>query len=104
MGNDADGEITNHMVIARTKTEKRQLASASKSPRKKIPVGSPFNFVEKKHDRKSIEGRFESKIQTAISGTGNTVKTDTGKIIHRKLIAGPLFQSEKRHRRQTVPC
>ena len=82
---------------------KQQLASDSKSPKEKIPVRNPFNFVEKRHNRKSLKGRFQLKIQTALSGTENTVKTDTGKIIHRKPILGPLFQSEKRHRRETVP-
>ena len=36
VGKDAEGEITNHMVMARTKTEERQLASETKSPEKKI--------------------------------------------------------------------
>ena len=36
--------------------------------------------------------------------TENTAKTDTGKTIHRKLISRPLFQSEKRHRRERVPA
>ena len=40
------------------------------------------------------------KIQTAIDGTENTVKTDTGKILHRKLISGPLFQTEERSRKE----
>ena len=103
VGRDADGEITNHMVMARTKTEERQLASESKSPKKRSSVRYPFKFLEKRHNRKSLEGRFQSKIQTAVSGTENTVKTDTGKIIHRKFISDPLFQSEKRHRRESAP-
>ena len=90
--------------MVRTKTEERQLASESKSPKKKVRVRYPFKFVEKKHNWKSLESRFQSKIQTAISGTENTVKTDTRKIIHRKLLSGPLFQSEKRNRRETVPA
>ena len=32
------------------------------------------------------------------------MKTDRGKIIHRQLISGPLFQSEKRNRSETVPA
>ena len=78
VGRDADGEITNHMVMARTKTEERQLASDSKSPKKRNPIRYPFKFVEKRHNRKSLAGRFLSKIQTAISGTENAVKTVTG--------------------------
>ena len=103
VGRDADGEITNHMVIARTKTEERQLAAETESPKKRNSVRYSFEFLEKRYYRKSLEGRFQSKIQTAISGTENTVKTDTGRIIHRKLISGPLFQSEKRHRRESAP-
>ena len=99
VGRDADGEITNHMVMARTKTEERQLAAETKSPKKRSSVRYPFKFFEKRHNRKSLEGRFQSKIQTSLTGTENTVKTDTVKIIHRKFISGPLFQSEKRHRR-----
>ena len=78
---DADGEITNHMVMARTKTEERQLASESKSTKKRNPVRYPFKFLEERHKRKSLENRLQSKMETAISGTENTVKTDTGKII-----------------------
>ena len=50
VGRDAKGEVTNHMVMARTKTEERQLASQMKSPKKKIPVRYPLNFVEKRHN------------------------------------------------------
>ena len=96
VGRDDDGEITNHMLMARTKTEEQQLASDSKSPKKRNPVRYPFKLVEKRHNRKSLEGRFQSKIQTAISGTENTGKTDTGRNIHQNFISGPLFQSEKR--------
>ena len=103
VGRDADGEITNHMVMARTKTEERQLALESKSPKKRSSVRYPYKLPEKRHNRKSLEGRFQSKIQTAVSGTENTVKTDTGKIIHRKFISDRIFQSEKRHRRESAP-
>ena len=48
---DADGEITNHMVMARTKTEERQLAAETKSPKKKrSSVRYPFKFFEKRHN------------------------------------------------------
>ena len=63
---DAEREITNHMVMARTKTGERQLASEMKSRKKRIPVRYTFNFVEKRRNRKCLEGRFQSKIQTAI--------------------------------------
>ena len=48
VGRDADGEITNHMVMARTKTEKKQANEGPKSPKKKSSVSYPFKFVEKK--------------------------------------------------------
>ena len=97
MGRDADGEITNHIIMAKTKAEEKQANEGPKSPKKKSSVSYLFKFVEKNHNKKSLEGRFQKKIQTAIDGTENTVKTDTGKIIHRKFISGPLFQTEKRH-------
>ena len=102
VGRDADGENTNHMVMART-TEEQQLAAETKSPKKRNSVRYPFKIFEKRHNRKSLEGRFQSKIPTSISGNENTVKTDAGRIIHRKFISGPLFHSEKRHRRESPP-
>ena len=67
------------MIVARTKAEEKQLASEIKSPKQKVPVRYPFNFVENNHNRKPLDGRFRTKIQTAISGTEKTVETDTGK-------------------------
>ena len=49
-----------------------------------------------------MEGRFQNTIQTAIDGTENTVKTNTGKIVHRNFISGPLLQTEKKNRRDTA--
>ena len=46
VGRDADGKITNHMVMARTKTEERQLAAETKSP-KRNSVRYPFKFLKK---------------------------------------------------------
>ena len=60
VGKDAEGEISNHKVMALTKTEERLLASETKSP-KKIPVRYPFNFVEKRHNRKSLERKVSIK-------------------------------------------
>ena len=51
-------KIPIYVVMARTKTEERQLASESKSPKKRSSVRYPFKFLEKRHDRKSLEGRF----------------------------------------------
>ena len=82
--------------MARTKTEEK--AMTEKSPKKKNPVGKyPFQFFEKNHNKKSLEGRFQRKLQTAVSGTEHTVTTDTGKINHRKFISEPItFQRDKK--------
>ena len=101
MGRDADGEITNHIIMAKTKAEEKQANEGPKSPKKKSSVRYPFQFVEKNHNKKSLEGRFQKKIQTAINGTKNTVKTGTGKIIYQKFISGPQFQTEKKNLRDT---
>ena len=83
------------MVMARTKTEERQLASESKSPKKRSSVRYPFKFLEKRHNRKSVEGRFQSKIQTAVSGTENTVKTH-GKNNTPKIYFGSIISEREK--------
>ena len=50
VGGDADGEITNHMVMAATKPEERQLAADSKSPKKRNLVRYPNKFLEKRQN------------------------------------------------------
>ena len=82
--------------MARTKTEEK--AQAEKSPKKKNSVGNyPFQFFEKNHNKKSLESRFQKHLQTAVKGTEHTVTTDTGKIIHRKVISDPIvFQKERK--------
>ena len=102
MVRDAEGDISNHMVMAKTKLEEKHLAEYQKSPEKKNFVRYPFRFVEKNYNRKSLEGRFQNKIQTAISGTESTIKTDTEKIINRKLISGPLLHAERKARKESA--
>ena len=51
VGRDADGEITNHMVMAKTKTEEKQASEGQKSPKKKNSVSYPFQFEEKNMTR-----------------------------------------------------
>ena len=104
VGRDAEGEITNHIVMAKTKTEEKQSGENAKSPKKKNSVRCPFSFVEKNHNKKSLEGRFQNKIQTAISGTENTLKADTGKVINRKFISGTLFQRKENTKRVNNKC
>ena len=61
VGRDADGDITNHILMARTKTEEKHLAERPKSPKKKNSVRYSFYFVEKNHNKKSLEGKFQKK-------------------------------------------
>ena len=54
-GRDADGEITDNIVMARTKAEEKQAIEGVKSPKKKSSVSYPFKTVEKNHNKKSLE-------------------------------------------------
>ena len=93
---NGDGEVSNHIVMARTKSEEK--AQTENTPKKKNSVGKyPFQFFGKNHNKKSLEGRFQKNIQTAVNGTEHTVTTDTGKVIHRKYISDPIvFQKERK--------
>ena len=84
--------------MAKTKNEEK---AVDKQLKKKISVSKyPFKFVEKHYNRTSLEGKFQKKIQTAVSGTEHTVTTESGKVIHRKHISGPIiFQTEKKKER-----
>ena len=42
-------------------------------------------------------------MQTAVSGTGNTVKADTEKIFHGKFISGSLYQTEAKNLKPIMP-
>ena len=68
------------------------------SQKKKISVGKyPFQFFEKNHNKKSLEGRFQKNIQTAVNGTEHTVTTETGKIFLPKFISDSIvFQKERK--------
>ena len=61
VGRDAEGEITNHMVMAKTKTEEKQLTENQKSPKKKNSVRYAFKFVEKITTKNHWKG--DSKIK-----------------------------------------
>ena len=58
VGRDGDGEIRNHIIMARNKTEEKNLAGGPKSPKKKNSVSYPFSFEKKNHNKKSLEGKF----------------------------------------------
>ena len=47
VGRDADGEITSHIIMAKTEAEEKQANEGPKSPKKKSSVRYPFQFVEK---------------------------------------------------------
>ena len=61
VGRDAEGEITNHVVMAKTKTEETQSGENAKSPKMKNSVRYPFSFVEKSHNKEFLEGDFKIK-------------------------------------------
>ena len=71
--------------------------------KKKNSFSYLFQFVEKNHSKRALEGNFQNKIQTAISGTESTVKTDTGKTKSRNFISSPSFQTEKKIRLEQIP-
>ena len=97
---NGDGEVSNHIVMARTKAEEK--AQAEKSPKTKNSVSNyPFQFFEKNHNKKSLEGRFQKHLQTAVKGTEHTVTTDTGKKFTENLFRIRLYfrKKEKQHQR-----
>ena len=67
VGRDADGDITNHMIMANTKAEEKQANEGPKSPKKKNLVSYPFSFVEKNHNKKSLEGKFQKKYKLQLT-------------------------------------
>ena len=81
-----------------TRTKSEEKAQTEKSPKKKNSVGKyPFQFFEKNHNKKSLEGRFQKNLQTGVNVTEHTVTTDTVKVIHRKFISDPtVFQKERK--------
>ena len=89
---DADEEITNYIIMTRNNTEEKQLNEGPESPKKKNSVRYPFYFVEKNYNKKSLEGRFQKKLQKGINETESSVTTATGKILNRKFISIPLFR------------
>ena len=62
VGRHGEGEITNHIVMARNKTEEKNLAEGPKSPKKNNSVSYPFKFREKNHNKKFLERKFQKKI------------------------------------------
>ena len=74
---DEEGEVTNYLVMAETKAKEKAM---DKQPKMKNSVSKyPFIFAEKNYNRKSLERKFQKKIQTAVSGTDHTVTTESEK-------------------------
>ena len=75
-----EGEVSNHIIMTRTKVE--ESAMTEKLLKKKSSVSEYlFQFFEKNNNKKSLKGRFQKELQTAVSGTEHTVTTKTGKIL-----------------------
>ena len=47
VGRDAEGELTNHIIMAKTKNEEKQTGENTKSPTKKISVRYPIYLSKK---------------------------------------------------------
>ena len=86
--------------MARTKTEENQAAEGPKIPKKKNSVNY-LQFVEKNLNKKSLEEKFQTKIQTAISGTESTVKTDTGENNKPKIHFGSIVSDGEENKAGT---
>ena len=57
---DAEGKITYHIIMAKTKTEEKHQNEGQKSTQKKRLVRYPFCFVEKNYNKKSLEGKSKT--------------------------------------------
>ena len=95
VADNSDGEVSNYLVMARTKSDEK--AMTQKSPKKKCSVSKyPFKFFENNHNTKSLDGKFQRKLQTAKSRTEHTVTTETGKNNTPKIYFGPDYISERK--------
>ena len=73
-------ELSNHIIMARTKHEEKALAE--ELPKKKNSVGTYLvQIFEKNHNKKSLEDRFQRESQTAINDTEHNVTSDSAKTI-----------------------
>ena len=61
MGRDVEGEITNHIIMAKTKNEEKQMGENIKSLKKKDWVRPPSSFVEKKYNKNPEKGGSKTK-------------------------------------------
>ena len=70
MGRDAEGDITNHMIMAKTKSEETHLADSQKSPKKnryrknnkpKIHFGTIVSDRNKSQERTGNQNKRRNK-------------------------------------------
>ena len=97
------GEITDHLVMSKKKTnypkDRRAMTFTQKQkPSKTVSneknTNYTFTFFEKAHTKRSLGSKFKNKPLIAVSGTKHTVTTDKNKTLHRKLISNPIpFQA-----------
>ena len=73
MGRVANGEITNHMIMARTKTQGKQTNDGPKARKRQIRLDTFSKFIAKNHNKKSLEGIFQTKIRTGFDETEDIV-------------------------------
>ena len=97
------GEITDHLVMSKKKTNDpkyrrgmtfTQKQKPSNTVNKEKNTNYPFTFFGKTHTKCSLGSKFKNKPLIAVSGTKHTVTTDKNKILHRKLMSNPIpFQA-----------
>ena len=97
------GEITDHLVMSKKKTNDPKYRRVMTFTQKQKPSNTvskgkntnyPFTFFEKTHTKCSLESKFKNKPLIAVSVTKHTVTTDKNKILHRKLISNLIpFQA-----------
>ena len=93
------GEITDHLVMSKKKTNDPKYRRGMTFTQKQKPSNTvskgkntnyPFTFFEKTHTKCSLGSKFKNKPLIAVSGTKHTILTDKNKILHRKLISIPI--------------
>ena len=89
--------------MAQTKTGERQLAAETKSPKKRNSVRYPFSFFEKNTQPKIFRREIPIKNTNRNERNREHRENRYGEKITPKIFWGPLFQSEKRHRRESAP-
>ena len=84
---DTDGGLVDYLVI----NDKRRAKSVSEQ-------FVPYQFYERKIKPDAMKNRFKTEnLLTAVSETEHTVKTNGGRILHKKLVSKPIpFQPQKK--------